>query len=110
MRSAEFLYSGGVIRATIATRFWEKARGLVFERNPSPLLLPGVRAVHGFGILTPLHIWFLDHELVVLKIVVLKPGGIAVCRSARHALELPLHHFPVPMPGERLILSGDPVL
>lgn len=79
------------VAVRIAGTFFERARGLLLRPDPAPgrgLLLAGVRTVHGFGLLRPLDLVYLDAEGRVLDCAVLAPWRIARCPAACHVVEM----------------------
>lgn len=82
-----------VVRARIAARWWQRARGLLFAPALLPaegLLITPCGSVHTWGMRTSIDVVYLDAALRVLKICAqVRPwrfsyGG----RRARHTLEL----------------------
>jgi uncharacterized membrane protein (UPF0127 family) len=107
MPFARVRYSQGEFSVRVARTFFHRARGVLGEKDPFPLLLWNRRAVHGFGLVSPLDLWFLRGDLVVLKTAVLKPLRVSFFLLARHTLELPRGVFPPPSPGERIDLMWE---
>jgi hypothetical protein len=90
MRSGWLLRDGDVLCALEMTEsFSERARGLRGRgAGEGGVHLPGTRAAHSFGMGAPIDVAFLSGELVVLKVVHLRPwrwapGG----RGARSVVE-----------------------
>lgn len=81
-----------VARVGRTTNALERMRGLLGRPSPAPgagLLISPCGAVHTAGMAYPIDVVFLDRELRVQKLVVgLVPWRTAVCRGARHTLEL----------------------
>lgn len=83
----------------------KRAWGLMFRR-PKPVLLVGVNSVHGFFLLEPVWAVFLDDDMRVVDVVLLKPWGFHKEVGARHVLELPVEERP-PKKGEVLEIYCD---
>lgn len=79
------------VRAWIADRWWERARG-VLGRPPLPpgqgLLLSPCSSVHGIGMTRSLDLAFLDAGGTILRLAPLRPMGLAWHRQATQVLEL----------------------
>ncbi|MBI3941742.1 MAG: DUF192 domain-containing protein, partial [Chloroflexi bacterium] len=82
------------LQVTVASRRWEKSRGLLGRKTMAPaeaLLLPDTRWIHTMGMAFPLDLVYLDRQG---KVVALQPHlppwriGWLAWRAA-HTLELP---------------------
>jgi len=85
---------GKVIEARECRSVWEKTRGLMFRKNPKPLVLifkkPTREAIHSFFCKPFLAIWMIDGEVVEKRVV--KPFSLSVKPKEKftHIFEIPL--------------------
>ena len=90
MRSGWLLREGDVLCALEMTEsLRERARGLRCRSSGEGAVhLPGRRAAHSLGMAAPIDVAFLSHDLVVLKMVQLRPWRYSVSlRGARSVVE-----------------------
>jgi uncharacterized membrane protein (UPF0127 family) len=79
------------LHVRVAQGFLARARGLIGRPMPAPqcgLLLPGVSAVHGFGMRYPVDLVFLDEKGIIVRCACLAPAGFAGCSRAHDVLEM----------------------
>jgi len=63
----------------VAETLAERVRGLVGRADlEGAMLFRGARGAHAIGVRFPLDVAYLDHELVVLRTLRLRPFGVAV--------------------------------
>ena len=89
--SAEPLAAPPLLRIREACGFVGRARGLIGRpvlARGCGLLLPGVKAVHGFGMRHAVDLVFLDRQGVIVRCTRLPPWGVARCASASQVLEM----------------------
>ncbi len=80
-----------VVHIRRACGFLERAQGLLARPAVAPgcgLLLPGVKAVHGFGMRRAIDLVFLDEQGTVVRCLRLAPWRIARCAAASAVLEM----------------------
>lgn len=81
----------GVLRYHIATTFWARLKGLIGQTDFEPLLIPGCRAVHTFGMKVPLDLVWLDTDYKVLRVdAAVPPKTWRYCQQAVAVLECPV--------------------
>lgn len=70
----------------------DRRRGLMGRRRADePLMIPGCRWVHTFGMRFPILVAYLDRDERVVDLVRMEPGRLGRPRlRARHVLEIPL--------------------
>ena len=89
--SAETLEAAPLLAIQEACGFLERARGLIGRpvlARGCGLLLPGVKAVHGFGMRHAVDLVFLDRQGVIVRCARLPPWGIVRCAAASQVLEM----------------------
>lgn len=78
----------------VATTRAERVRGLLGRPNPPPgtgLLLLRATSIHTLGMGFPIEVAWLDDDLRVVEVRILRPGRLALRRrGARHVLECPV--------------------
>ena len=84
-------HQGISLRAWMADHWWDRARG-VLGRPALPsgqgILLSPCSSVHGFGMVRPIDVAFLDQAGTIVKLGQLRPMGLSWHRHAAQVLEL----------------------